>query len=141
MEIDENDFKQLIGLLQQLVSNQNPTKKKNKSKSAPVDEVEEDEDDEITQETTSVIKDKKSRSVVKKTKFVNKFLDMKEANMHKADSAIDKKLNQHPPMQRDRAYEPVEVKCRVCGKKDMVPPSLIESRDRYKCNNCATSQG
>lgn len=140
MEIDENDFKQLIGLLQQLVSNQAaPTTKKSKGKRVVVEE--DEDEDETTQETTSVIKDKKSRSVVKKTKFVNKFLDMKEANMHKADSAIDRKLNQHPPTQRDRSYEPVQVRCRVCGKKDMVPPSLIESTDRYKCNNCATSQG
>lgn len=144
MEINDNDFKQLIGLLQQLVSNQSQNSAKQKTQQT-TDKNNEDEDfdaeEEIEQQSSPVIKNKKSKSVVKKTKFVNKFLQMKEANMHQSDAEIDKKLNKYPPTQRGREYSPVEVKCRVCGKNDQVHPSLVESKDRYKCNNCSTSQG
>lgn len=141
MEIDDNDFKQLIGLLQQLVSNQATSQKNNTLKhDIDTQEDESENQDIVEQQPTNVIKNKKSKSVVKKT-FVNKFLNMKEASMHLTDAEIDKKLNKYPPTQRNREYAPIEVKCRVCGKSEQIPPSLVESKDRYKCNNCSTSQG
>jgi len=72
---------------------------------------------------------------------VNKFLSMPEMNMHKEDVSIDKSLLKHPPVARTREFEPVEVMCRVCGKKEKISPSLVESATRYKCNRCAASAG
>jgi ribosomal protein S27E len=71
----------------------------------------------------------------------NKFTDMPEAKMHQEDVAIDKKLAKYPPTMRNRPVNFVEVKCRVCGKSEMVSENVVDSTDRYKCNNCATSPG
>ena len=72
----------------------------------------------------------------------NKFLEMSEMSMHKSDALIDKKLNKFPPTPRSRPFELVTVKCRVCGKTEDVHPKLVlDSVDRYKCNNCSTSEG
>lgn len=72
----------------------------------------------------------------------NKFASMPEFSMHKEDSSIDKKLSKHPPVARMREFDPVEVVCRVCGKKEIVSPGLVfEGAARYKCNNCSTQAG
>jgi hypothetical protein len=72
----------------------------------------------------------------------NKFLDMPEKDMHKDDSVIDKLLTKHPPVARSREFEPISVKCRICGKTEEINPALIsDSPTRYKCNNCSTSAG
>lgn len=71
----------------------------------------------------------------------NKFLDMPEMNMHKEDTLVDQQLIKHPPVARSRGFEPVKVTCRVCGKTETVNPSLVESSNRYKCNRCAASAG
>ena len=66
---------------------------------------------------------------------------MSECRMHKADVAIDKKLNKFPPTQRGRPFQAVEVRCRVCGKTEKVSGSLAECGERYKCNKCSTGPG
>lgn len=113
-------IKELIAVLQKLL---------------PKEEKIEDNDemDESTIKTKSV-------SVSKKSKRKNKFVDMPEKNMHKEDTAIDKLLNVQGPTPRNREFEPVEVVCRSCHKKEKVSPSLIpDSVDRYKCNKCCTA--
>jgi transposase-like protein len=74
---------------------------------------------------------------------LNKFESMSEFGMHKEDSAIDKVLSKIPPVARTRdEAEPIDVVCRICGKKESVSPSLIfDSISRYKCNTCATQSG
>lgn len=165
MEVDPDDFKKLLGLLQQLVekssteSQQSPKKSnlQDRGDDEDIDEddsfEEEDERDEEDEEEFSLKQSpiKKSNRKTnkisdvkpsrKKKKFVNKFLNMKEASMHKDDSIIDKKLNRAPPTQRTRHFEYVQVKCRVCGKTEKVIPTLAEARDRYKCNRCSASPG
>lgn len=134
MEIDPEDFKQLIGILQKLVET-------NVSKS---DKTEEREEESTAQINSNKIRTSNKKSKVGKSKdggFVNKFLDMKEATMHKNDSEIDKKLNKYPPTQRSRAFKLIDVKCRVCGKNEQVAPGIVESISRYKCNKCSTSPG
>lgn len=86
--------------------------------------------------TNSNIKNQKPKKV-----FVNKFDKMAERSMHKDDILIDKQLNILPPTPRDRHFEPVNVQCRICGKSETVSPSLIDSQNRYKCNNCCTNAG
>lgn len=83
----------------------------------------------------------KSKKGINKPKTVNKFEQMSEFRMHKEDVAIDKKLAKFPPVPRTRQFEPLEVLCRVCGKKEMVNPALVESIERYKCNKCCSSNG
>jgi lysyl-tRNA synthetase class I len=74
--------------------------------------------------------------------FVNKFDEMMEAKLHQEDKNIDKVLSVHSPTPRLRKFEPINVVCRVCGKKETVNPSMMsESPSRYKCNNCARSPG
>lgn len=97
------------------------------------------ETEEIEEE--SKIKTKSVRSD-KISKRKNKFLDMPEKNMHKSDSEIDKKLSINPPTPRNRKFIAVDVVCRICGKKDQVNPAIIpDSKDRYRCNKCSSSNG
>lgn len=86
----------------------------------------------------------KSRSSGKKTRdkpFVNKFLNMPEKDMHKEDIEFDKKVSKMAPVPRNRSFEPIRVTCRICGKKEEVNPALVDSIQRYKCNNCSTQAG
>lgn len=72
----------------------------------------------------------------------NKFESMAEFNMHKDDSVIDQKLSKHPPVARMRDFEFIDMICRVCGKKELVAPSLLsDSPARYKCNDCSRRSG
>ena len=72
----------------------------------------------------------------------NKFLDMPEFSMHKADSIIDKQLSVQPPTPRTRKFTPIKVRCRVCGKEEEINPSLLASeKERYKCNKCSAIAG
>jgi len=77
------------------------------------------------------------------TGHTNKFLDMPEKDMHREDTEIDKKLSKSAPVARGREYTPVRVTCRVCGKTEMVNPSIVHDlrENRYKCNTCSTSSG
>lgn len=91
-------------------------------------------------ETDNPIKES-SRKFNNKNKRLNKFSDMPEANMHKEDILIDKKLCKYPPTIRNRPVDFVEVTCRVCNKKEKISANMVDSRERYKCNNCSTSPG
>lgn len=93
-------------------------------------------------EQSSKIKTK-TRSAKKQELSNNKFLDMPERNMHKSDSAIDRKLSINPPTPRTRKFEPINVRCRVCGKSEKVSPRMLadSDTDRYKCNKCAAAAG
>lgn len=72
----------------------------------------------------------------------NKFDQMIEAHLHKEDIAIDQKLKKFDPTPRIRAFDPITVVCRVCGKKEEINPAVLtDSAERYKCNNCARSAG
>jgi hypothetical protein len=121
-ELSKNpdQLKQLISLLQNMLPS--------------------DDTDESSEEP-SPIKTKSSRKPKGQTQSSNKFLNMPEMNMHKEDSEIDKRLSKHPPVARSREFEPVTVKCRVCGKEETLNPSLVESVSRYKCNKCSSSAG
>jgi hypothetical protein len=93
------------------------------------------------EESESTIKTKSVRSDKIKSR-PNKFLDMPEKNMHKSDSAIDKKLCTSPPTPRNRKFIPISVVCRVCGKSEKVNPAIVpEPKDRYKCNRCSATSG
>ena len=83
----------------------------------------------------------KSKHIDRKTKRVNKFEQMAEFTMHKEDVEFDKRVAKQPPVPRTRSYNPISVRCRVCGKEEQVNPTLIESVDRYKCNKCSAMAG
>lgn len=93
--------------------------------------------------TNSAIKTKGLKNRKKQDPSKNKFLAMPEKDMHKDDVAIDKLLSQSGPVARSREYDPIKVKCRVCGREDMINPSLVYDlrEGRYKCNKCSTSSG
>jgi len=77
-----------------------------------------------------------------KQSTVNKFDQMMEASLHKEDIEIDKKLAKYDPTPRVRRFQPLDVVCRVCGKRESVSPNLLsDSPDRYKCNNCSRGAG
>ena len=121
-ELSKNpdQLKQLISLLQNMLTS--------------------DDSDESSEET-SPIKTKSSRKPKGQTQNSNKFLNMPEMNMHKEDTEIDKRLSKHPPVARAREFEPIVVRCRICGKEETLSPSLVESPSRYKCNKCSSSAG
>lgn len=124
------NVKLLINLLQSLLPNE-PT----------VTEEQEPSPVTPTKQKTKIKTKSRQR---KKTEddFNNKFSSMPEFGMHKEDSSIDKKLSKHPPVARMREFDPVEVTCRVCGRKEIVNPALVfEGAARYKCNNCSTQAG
>lgn len=150
MELDSGDVKQLLAILQHLVdkvtvaqvdSDETKNKKIKKTRKQSKENtgiVEEGTEEDNTTEFSSKIKSKKL-SVKQRSK--NKFDTMPESKMHKDDTAIDKKLIVSPPTQRNRSYQPVSARCRVCGRVESINPSLVESADRYKCNRCAASAG
>lgn len=129
-------IQQMIFMLQKMLPNNNdqdavaqPKQKKSRSK------------------TNNSVKAKNNPIKTKKINMTsqhheNKFLEMSEMNMHKSDADIDKKLNKFPPTPRSRPFQLVSVRCRVCGKPEEVHPKLVlDSVDRYKCNDCSKSQG
>lgn len=122
MPLDKDDIKQLIAILQKGLSE---------------DSHDETDIEESVEDETSTKRKTKS----KKKKTLNKFDSMSEFRMHKDDVEIDKKLKVQPTTKRTRTYQPLKVKCRVCGKEESVNPALVDSRDRYKCNKCCSSPG
>ena len=90
-------------------------------------------------------KEKKSKFKSKKAgtdNGDNKFTSMPEMNMHKEDVAFDKAVRKFPPVPRNRQFQPIEVICRSCGKKEKVNPVLVhDTVDRYKCNKCSVNAG
>ena len=126
------DLKKLIALLQVLADLND-------------DDTEEEVVDTKPKKKTTQSRPTQNKAIGRKSKkeseFVNKFLDMPEKNMHKDDADVDKKLSVHPPVARTRDFDPIQVVCRVCNKTEMIPPSLVESASRYKCNNCAKNPG
>lgn len=123
-----DQVKSLIAILQGLLPKESETAS------------ESDSEDEFTNQA---IKTKGLKNRKKQDPSKNKFLSMPEKDMHKDDVAIDRVLAQSSPVARTREYEPIKVKCRVCGKEDMVNPSIVYDlrEGRYKCNKCSTSSG
>ena len=120
MGLDNDDIKALIAILQKGLTDDN--------------------DSSITQPVKRTTKTKTTpKPKVKKSS--NKFDKMAEFNMCKEDVEIDQKIRKPPPSARNRPFDFVKVQCRVCGKKDKIAPSLIETTDRYKCNKCSTGAG
>ena len=109
----------------------------------PSDSQSNNESDEEEDFTNTAIKTKGLRTRKKQDPSKNKFLSMPEKDMHKDDTAIDKLLCQSLPVARSREYDPIKVKCRVCGKEEEINPALVYDlrEGRYKCNKCSTSSG
>lgn len=118
MGLDQEDIKALIAILQKGLT-----------------------DDKSDQESKPKTTKPKAKATIKKKKPSNKFEQMAEFGMCKEDIEFDKKIKKPPPSVRNRTFDFVRVKCRVCGKTEKVAPSLIESTDRYKCNKCSTGAG
>ncbi len=115
-------IKQLIGLLQSLLPSEDLVNNKNKKQ-------------------TRKPRAKKEKPIKKHENLVNnKFLQMAEANMHKDDLEIDKKLAKFPPTPRSRKFTTIEIRCRSCGKTEQVNAVLVHDKDRYKCNRCSASK-
>jgi hypothetical protein len=77
-----------------------------------------------------------------KKEFINKFDQMQESRLHKEDIAIDKALSVYGPTPRTRQFDPINVQCRVCGKKESINPNMLhDAPSRYKCNECSRSPG
>lgn len=119
MGLDNDDIKQLIAILQKGLTTDDQD-----SDSLPV------------KKTRRATTNKSS-----KPKHKNKFDSMPEFNMCKEDLEFDQKVRKPPPSARLRNFEPIKVRCRVCGKNEKVAPDLIESIERYKCNKCSTGAG
>jgi formylmethanofuran dehydrogenase subunit E len=123
MALEKEDIMALIAILQKGLEEEEPKTHKSMSKKT------------TRQRKSNVTKQKQEKQ------NINKFLSMPEKDMHKADTAIDKKLAVVPPTDRTRQYNPVSVRCRVCGKEEKINPRYLEAKDRYKCNKCSTSAG
>jgi hypothetical protein len=96
----------------------------------------------VTKSTIGQSKIKKSKKNKSATATTNKFESMAEFRMHKEDTVIDKQLAKHAPVERTREFEFVDVVCRICGRKESVPPHLVfEGPTRYKCNRCSATSG
>lgn len=116
MALDKEDIKQLIAILQKGLS-----------------------DDESSDEPKPKSRKRKTKQP---TQSNNKFIEMGFDRLHKEDIEIDKMLKKGPPTPRRRKLSQIEVRCRVCGRKETINPSLLyESPDRYKCNKCCSSPG
>lgn len=120
MPLDNDDIKQLIAILQKGLSDSS--------------------DNTETAPKPKRIKNTQ-RPKANKPKPINKFESMPEFNMCKEDLAFDQKVVKPPPSARLREFEPIKVRCRVCGKTEKVAADLIDSIERYKCNKCSTGAG
>jgi hypothetical protein len=127
MGLDKEDIMALIAILQKGLTDDEPNKKSpTKSKSKP------------KETNKSKFRNKKAGS----DNGVNKFISMPEMNMHKEDVAFDKAVRRLPPVPRNREFQPIDVVCRSCGKKEKINPVLVhDSVDRYKCNKCSVNAG
>jgi hypothetical protein len=135
--MDLNELMKNPDQIQQLISVLQALLPKDTNRDTPDEATVHDEDG-----FTSAIKTKSSKKFKKQSSNENKFLSMPEKDMFKEDSKVDQMLNKHPPVSRNRDFDPIEVVCRICGKKEQVSPALAgESPKRYKCNNCSTSAG
>lgn len=166
MELNPDKLDTLISLLQSLVpviqQNAQPkakkktakkaTKKVAKKKTAKKAVVKkaqkqepevESEDDAYTAPTYNMRTRSRKNFRANNERFDNKFDRMAEAKMHKEDSRIDKLLNKFEPVARMREATLLDVVCRKCGKKETVSTKLLDSTtpDRYKCNDCSTTEG
>ena len=121
MPLDNDDIKQLIAILQKGLTDNSPSS--------------------VETTTNKTARKTTRKPKTDKPKQINKFEQMSEFNMCKEDTAIDQKIIKPPPSARIRDYEPIKVRCRVCGKNEKVAPNLVESIERYKCNKCATGAG
>lgn len=128
MSLNNDDIKQLIAILQKGLSDES-------------DDEQDDDLDEPVKKTRNTRNTPKKNAKKPKSQSVNKFLEMSESRMHKDDVAIDKKLSKYPPTPRTRQFVPLDVTCRICGKKEKVNPSIVESSERYKCNRCSSTAG
>ena len=126
MGLDQDDIKALIAILQKGLTDDDTSEKTN-----------------LPKKTKKVTKPKSQtlNTKPKKKKSLNRFEKMAEFGMCKEDVEIDKKIKKPPPSARNRPFDYIKVQCRVCGKKDKVAPTLVESTDRYKCNKCSTGAG
>lgn len=119
MGLNQDDIKALISILQKGLEN-----------------------DDEPQVATKPKRARSKRTTKKKVENrENKFLNMKEKDMHKGDVLIDKKLSVSPPTERSRQFKPIKVQCVVCGKKETVSPTLMKDKSRYKCNKCSATAG
>lgn len=119
MGLDNEDIKQLIAILQKGLT----------------------QEDGSTDEPMTTKKTRRSSRSSTKTKKPNKFESMPEFGMCKEDLEFDRKVKKPQPSARLREFEPIKVRCRVCGKNEKVAPDLVESIERYKCNKCSTGAG
>lgn len=125
--LSPDQIKQMISMLQAML---------------PQDTIAESEH-ELTPKQTGTIKTVSPRQVNKTGNFVNRFDEMMESKLHQEDRSIDQALSVHSPTPRNRrSFDPINVVCRVCGRKDTVNPSILsDSPSRYKCNSCSRSPG
>lgn len=131
-ESNPNEIKKLIALLQSMVDT---------AGTSGDHSTEQDADEDESSSTMKTRSRKLNGNSKGKKPFKNKFLNMPEKNMHKEDIEFDKKVAKHSPVPRNRTFEPIKVTCRVCGKSENINPSLVESIQRYKCNQCSTQAG
>lgn len=69
----------------------------------------------------------------------NLFDKMAESKQHKADHALDQKLNISPPTPRRSQMEFVEAECSGCGDLYEVNPALVYQTDEglmFTCSHC-----
>lgn len=121
MGLNNEDIKQLIAILQRGLTT--------------------DDDNVEVKKSKNNIKTKKTK-ITNQEDNENKFVSMGFHNLHKEDIQIDKMLKKNPPTPRNRKFNKIEVRCRMCGKTESINPSLLyEAPDRYKCNKCCSSPG
>ena len=131
MDLDPQQIQQMIQLLQAMLPKEDNTHQENE-KSVPQPPV----SPKPSRPPSRSFRDKTP------TEHHNLFDSMMESRLHKDDCKIDKLLSVVEPTPRLRSFEPIDVRCRVCGKKDSINPVLLtDAPDRYKCNKCARTPG
>jgi hypothetical protein len=123
--LSQEQIKEMISLLQSMLTKDVPSGIT-------------DDEPKIAESNYSI----KTRDKKPRVSSINKFDSMTEANLHKDDVEIDKKLAKYAPTPRVRKFQPISVVCRICGKKESISPTLIHDNvERYKCNKCSQGAG
>lgn len=131
MDLDPKQIQQMIALLQAMLP-----------ASENADTEAKDSTEKKTKAPKNNIKTKKTKRL-SDTTHTNMFDTMMESRLHKDDCKIDKLLSVNDPTPRLRKFMPLEVVCRVCGRKEKINPVLLTDshQERYKCNKCSRSAG
>ena len=132
-KLNQEDLFKVSKIIQKLANKKTSRKTAKKTQQKK----EENADFKFLHKIESKTEEGRGEPVPTEGKRANLFDKMPEKNHHKEDVEIDKKLAIHPPSDRSRKSNLIDVRCRACNKSEAISASLVPQEiERYICNRC-----